>query len=114
CTICTNFSRATISSGFWTSFAQRSMDTTFTHTVFSRSWMKKTIASFMYVRVLMLHNVNSNSKLSRFQSKMPDKSFGRRRKCEGNHCLRCWRNHLKHANPQVKAYMKKHSIKSFD
>lgn len=38
---------------------------------------------------------------------MPDKN------CKlgcGNTCLRCWRNKLKHANPQIKAYIKKHKI----
>jgi hypothetical protein len=41
---------------------------------------------------------------------MPDKN------CKpgcGNTCLRCWRNKLKHANPQAKAYMRKHKI-NFD
>lgn len=41
---------------------------------------------------------------------MPDKN------CKpgcGNTCLRCWRNKLKHANPQVKAYIKKNKIELF-
>ena len=41
---------------------------------------------------------------------MPDKN------CKpgcGNTCLRCWRNKLKHANSQVKAYIKKHKIELF-
>ena len=36
---------------------------------------------------------------------MPDKNH----KC-GSGCLRCWRNKLKHANPQVKSFIKKHNV----
>ncbi len=36
---------------------------------------------------------------------MPDRIYVRG--C-GTGCLRCWRNHLKHANKESKAYMKKH------
>jgi hypothetical protein len=38
---------------------------------------------------------------------MPDK----RKPC-GKNCLRCWRNKLKHANPQSKAYLIKLNNKS--
>jgi hypothetical protein len=40
---------------------------------------------------------------------MPDKRYARG--C-GSSCLRCWHNRLKHANPTVKKYMKKHNIDS--
>ena len=40
---------------------------------------------------------------------MPDKIYAR---CDKG-CLRCWKNKLKHANPTVKKYMKKHNIQSF-
>lgn len=40
---------------------------------------------------------------------MPDKIY--KRGC-GTGCLRCWQNKLKHANPTVKKYMKKHELKS--
>ena len=43
---------------------------------------------------------------------MPDKIYVHG--C-GNHCLRCWRNRLKHANPQAKAYLKRFpTAKGFD
>jgi len=29
-------------------------------------------------------------------------------------CIRCWRNRLKHGNPQVKKFLKKNNIKSID
>jgi hypothetical protein len=35
---------------------------------------------------------------------MPDKNY--KPGC-GSGCVRCWRNKLKHANPQVKKYLKK-------
>jgi len=38
---------------------------------------------------------------------MPDKNC---KKGCGTSCLRCWRNKLKHANPETKAYIKKHKI----
>ena len=41
---------------------------------------------------------------------MPDKNC--KSGC-GTTCLRCWRNKLKHANPQVKAYIKKHKSELF-
>lgn len=42
---------------------------------------------------------------------MPDKRY--KPGC-GGICERCWRNKLKHANPQVKKYMKKYNIKHID
>ena len=42
---------------------------------------------------------------------MPDKFC---RKGCGSSCLRCWRNKLKHASPETKRYMKKHTITSID
>ena len=42
-------------------------------------------------------------------AKMPDKRYA---KGCGSSCLRCWQNRLKHANPTVKKYMKKHQIDS--
>lgn len=41
---------------------------------------------------------------------MPDKFPS---KC-GSTCIRCWRNRLKHANPQVKKFLIKNNIKSID
>ena len=40
---------------------------------------------------------------------MPDKNF--KRGCGGK-CIKCWKNKLNHANPEVKKYLKKHNIDS--
>ncbi len=40
---------------------------------------------------------------------MPDKIY---KKGCGTKCLRCWHMRLKHANPTVKKYMKKHKLDS--
>jgi hypothetical protein len=40
---------------------------------------------------------------------MPDKYYV---KGCGPSCIRCWENRLKHANPEVKKYMKKHKMDS--
>lgn len=42
---------------------------------------------------------------------MPDKIF--KSGC-GPACIRCWKNNLKHANPETKKYMKKHGIEKLD
>jgi hypothetical protein len=42
---------------------------------------------------------------------MPDKQYV---KGCGPKCLKCWRNRLKHANPTVKKYMKRHGISSIN
>jgi hypothetical protein len=41
--------------------------------------------------------------------KMPDKIY---KKGCGSSCVGCWKNRLKHANPQAKKYMKKHNIQA--
>lgn len=35
---------------------------------------------------------------------MPERRF----KCNGNNCLACWRNNLKHGCPQAQKYLKDH------
>ena len=40
---------------------------------------------------------------------MPDKNH---KKGCGNDCMRCWRNKLKHANPEAKRFLKKQVLNS--